>query len=97
MTCKDCIHHSVCETYFYFDDVESTCDNFKDKSKFIELPDKFYAQYNFLGEKGVWKYDVIDYDILFTIKRDSFTWEGLSKNSLREHGFYTTKEEAEKA
>lgn len=103
MTCKDCIHGNICKNEQYFD-WSYDCRDFKDKSKFIELPDKFYAPYNFfyipynfLGEKGVCEYDVIDCDILFTVKRGSYTWEGLSKNSLRELGFYTTKKEAEKA
>lgn len=50
MTCKDCIHCDVCtqdilatdlHPYIDFsvrDDVEESCDDFKDKSKFIELP-----------------------------------------------------------
>ena len=33
--CEDCIHFEVC---CYVDDVLPTCDSFKDKSKFIELP-----------------------------------------------------------
>ena len=49
-TCKDCIHCNVCpqdifatdlHPYIDFsvrDDVEESCDDFKDKSKFIELP-----------------------------------------------------------
>lgn len=50
MTCKDCIHCDVCtqdilatdlHPYIDFsvrDDVEKSCDDFKDESKFIELP-----------------------------------------------------------
>lgn len=50
MTCKDCIHCDVCtqdilstdlHPYIDFsvrDDVEESCCDFKDKSKFIELP-----------------------------------------------------------
>ena len=40
-TCKDCIHSGVCGSYllpFERDDVEKYCENFKDKSKFLELP-----------------------------------------------------------
>ena len=48
--CKDCIHCNVCaqdilatdlHPYINFsirNDVEESCDDFKDKSKFIELP-----------------------------------------------------------
>ena len=50
MTCKDCVHCNVCtqdilstdlHPYIDFsvrDDVEESCCDFKDKSKFIELP-----------------------------------------------------------
>lgn len=55
-TCKDCIHHEVCEGYLPTDldediwdlcaegksdeihNIDERCDQFKDKSKFIELP-----------------------------------------------------------
>ncbi len=41
MTCKDCIHYSVC--FITDEDVEKEvgkfgCDDFKDKSRFVELP-----------------------------------------------------------
>ena len=34
-TCRDCIHYEVCQDGSYR---QSTCDSFKDKSRFIELP-----------------------------------------------------------
>lgn len=50
-TCKDCIHYDVCQheilltdihpSYIDFsdrDDVEKSCENFKDKTRAIELP-----------------------------------------------------------
>lgn len=56
MTCKDCIHYDVCDCYHtasdtgrfayqnfsYKDrhDVEESCDNFKDKSRVLDLPCK---------------------------------------------------------
>lgn len=55
MTCRDCIHHGVCENYFYFDDVEDTCENFKDKSKFIELPCKVGDTVYYIAGKKVYK------------------------------------------
>ena len=36
MTCKDCIHNEVC--YGTHTDDSPTCCDFKDKSRFIELP-----------------------------------------------------------
>ena len=43
MTCKDCIHYDVCKFYNKnlpeeYDTIEWQCDNFKDKSRIIELP-----------------------------------------------------------
>lgn len=44
MTCKDCIHFDVCGGYTLTDDevpdIEKRCGNFKDKTRFIELPVK---------------------------------------------------------
>lgn len=36
-TCKDCIHYDICLGAFGCC-IYKTCDSFKDKSKFIELP-----------------------------------------------------------
>lgn len=38
MTCKDCTHHDVCELVLY--DFAKDCEDFIDKSKYIELPCK---------------------------------------------------------
>lgn len=35
MTCKDCVHHDICECAG-----RDICEDFKDKSRFIELPCK---------------------------------------------------------
>lgn len=45
MTCKDCISYEACKFYNKnlpeeYDPIEWQCDNFKDKSRFIELPCK---------------------------------------------------------
>ena len=40
MTCKDCIHYDVCLLGACINGVTGTCLNFKDKSRFIELPCK---------------------------------------------------------
>lgn len=39
MTCKDCIHYEVCCDEYELAHAEN-CNNFKDKSKYIELPCK---------------------------------------------------------
>ena len=43
MTCKDCYHYDACKFYNKnlpeeYDPIEWQCDNFKDKSRHIELP-----------------------------------------------------------
>lgn len=41
MTCKDCIHYDVCEGWQVDqrgEDLANGCTDFKDKSKYIELP-----------------------------------------------------------
>lgn len=45
MTCKDCIHYEVCISRITYDEIfgdtnklNHNCDDFKDKSKLIELP-----------------------------------------------------------
>ena len=50
-TCKDCIHSDVChivEMSSWWELADYRCDDFKDKSKFIELPCS-------VGDYGVWK------------------------------------------
>lgn len=42
MTCKDCIHYDICEKFYTDEDMRvlTYCSDFKDKSKYIELPCK---------------------------------------------------------
>ena len=42
--CNKCIHEDVCYSAIMYEDIETICDDFKDKSKFIEMPCR-------LGEK----------------------------------------------
>ena len=68
MTCKDCIHYDVCvivensadnEDY----NTEFGCTDFKDKSRFVELPCKlgdsiFYVHRNSKGNNSIFKVNV---------------------------------------
>lgn len=99
MTCKDCIHGNICKNEQYFD-WSYDCRDFKDKSKFIELPCK-------IGEK-TYKIDAISCveckcdDILEcitrgcpqTIKCHTFSCDDISRFGKI---VFLTKEEAEKA
>lgn len=40
MTCKNCVHYDVCLLGACIKGITGTCLNFKDKSRFIELPCK---------------------------------------------------------
>ena len=97
MTCKDCIHHGVCENYFYFNDAEDTCENFKDNSKFIELPckagDKIWLIHSCCGSKWVENYNVLKVGITVEgiITDVGYDFKDIGKT------VFLTKEEAEKA
>ncbi|MBQ5687990.1 MAG: hypothetical protein IIV23_09820, partial [Ruminococcus sp.] len=53
MTCKDCIHYDLCRScsriqlgwhgnsVHYVENIEEICKDFKDRSRFVELPDDF--------------------------------------------------------
>lgn len=59
MTCKDCIHNEMC--YGTHTDDSPTCCDFKDKSRYIELPCKvgdtvyYFKGGYYLGDKNRWK------------------------------------------
>ena len=44
MTCKDCLHNEMC--YGTHTDDSPTCCDFKDKSRYIELPCKVGTRHN---------------------------------------------------
>lgn len=50
MTCKDCIHYEVCCDEYELAHAEN-CNNFKDKSKYIELPNVEIGQVLFYVDK----------------------------------------------
>ena len=53
MTCKDCVHYDLCRSFsriqlgwhgnsvHYVENIEEICKDFKDRSRFVELPDDF--------------------------------------------------------
>ena len=101
-TCKDCLHIDVCEkrnryhadvdefTGRMFTDMDRSCEHFKDRSKFIELPCK-------VGE-DLYRLKTINGKTIITTTQ-------LNQNTLwrivfgGEYGktVFLTKEEAEKA
>ena len=57
MTCKDCIHYDLCRScsriqlgwhgnsVHYVENIEEICKDFKDRSRFVELPCKVVERY----------------------------------------------------
>lgn len=70
MTCKDCIHYDVCSKKHWhvecnkyacdLNDIENRCDDFKDKSRFIELPCKIGDTVYLVDDKM----EIIEYSII---------------------------------
>lgn len=57
MTCKDCYHYDACKFYNKnlpeeYDPIEWQCDNFKDKSRIVELPCKIWDEAYYISVKG---------------------------------------------
>ena len=99
-TCKDCIHNEMC--YGTHTDDSPTCCDFKDKSRFIELPCK-------VGDT-VWYITGIGHNLIksATVKQIIIEKNGVisdlfvcnENNMFFENSFdifYLTREEAEKA
>ena len=41
MTCNDCVHNEICQKFggpFNINDADTSCTDFKDRSRFVELP-----------------------------------------------------------
>ena len=111
-TCKDCIHYDVCYFYDGVMDLQNgdRCSEYKDKSRFIELPcrvgDTVYVFGTFhdgIEEEIVKEFCVCEDCIL--VKSD--VWDGVIceahqigkvvKEDYETNGYFLTREEAEKA
>lgn len=104
MKCSDCIHHEVCDGYKAFD-VETEhkkCDDFRDKSLFIELPckigDRFYRCTKLTNGIQYHTYIVEDIEYIENEIRIMLSNYGgyMTPDELAEEMF-ATKEEAEKS
>lgn len=108
MDCKDCIHYEAC----YFDDPErerdrnvrcDNCANFKDKSRFIELPCKAGETVYFISYEGDIQEGIL---WCFEIDDDDKKWMHILYQDEKAYQYifdmfgkcvFLTKEEAEKA
>lgn len=104
MTCEDCIHYDVCKEdnlalagHTLVESTAEVCDNFKDKSKYIELPckvgDKIWLAHNCYGSKWVDNYNILKVGI--TVK-GMLADVGYDFKDIGETVFLT-REEAENA
>ena len=92
MTCKDCIHSTVCKSKMFM----NNCFLFKDRSKFIELPCKLGDYVYYFDTKGnIYSQTIFQFIYGETgLKCDSnvmFDSELIGKR------FFLTKEQAEQA
>lgn len=96
--CKDCINYGACKCAKInaSNEVESWCDLFKDRSRFVELPcnmgDTVYIA---LNEYGVLKDTVKEFRI--TSKRIWIRPEKFGMDCLLENMAFLTREAAEQA
>ena len=102
-TCKDCLHNEMC--YGTHTDDSPTCCDFKDKSRYIELPCKvgdvmYQVTRNFISEFRVRFVEIATCGNLFLhtdlISGIVYTGEVFSESDIGKTVFLT-REEAEKA
>lgn len=100
MTCKDCIHFGICKKGFPWADGKGGgwCENFKDKSRIVELPCKLGdALYRIHGDKVYDGWEIVKIEaymdeIWYVDDSDNcFTEEEIGKT------VFITREEAEEA
>ena len=116
MTCKDCIHYDLCRSFsriqlgwhgnsvHYVENMEEICKDFKDRSRFVELPCKvgdtlFVPTRNLVSEykivsfhvcgEGIWYRTNVIKGILTRLISDNV--ENIGKT------VFLTREEAEQA
>ncbi len=117
MTCKDCIHYDMCKRIDYIMDfrnmsleeaVQAMCRNFKDKSKYIELPCKVEDEVYVIKNNVISTKDVVYHKKICSRieEQNEEYWHCVDKNriSINTITFYPedvgktvflTKEEAE--
>lgn len=97
MTCKDCVHYDVCNRIGnkILNGFE-VCDQFKDKTRFVELPCKIgMAVYQIDGERI---YASTIHEITYTTSKVIFVTENIAFDERAiNNSIFLTCEEAEKA
>lgn len=83
MTCKDCIHYDPCWMSKYIE-TNGYCPDFKDKSRYIELPEKVYQT------DGVRVYESTVKNVIYETDGVAFDKRAIGQS------VFLTREEAEK-
>lgn len=97
VTCNDCVHNEICQKFggpFNINDADTSCTDFKARSRFVELPcvgDKVYelCRINQFGD-----YKIVESEIrgfIVDTNGTAFDYELLGER------FFLTHEEAEQA
>ena len=95
-TCKDCVHVEVCSYAQNSNNEFEHCANFRDRSRFVELPCKVGdTVYIALNGYGVLKDTVKEFRI--TSRRIWIRPEEFGMDCLLENMAFLTREEAEQA
>ena len=108
MTCKDCIHYDLCRScsrirlgwhgnsVHYVENIEEICKDFKDRSRFVELPCKVGDTVYYFNSAGeIYSQKVSGFIVNFVgILVDS---DVMFDSHLMGDRFFSTREEAEQA
>ena len=108
MTCKDCIHYDLCRScsriqlgwhgnsVHYVENIEEICKDFKDRSRFVELPCKVGDTVYYFNSAGeIYSQKVSGFIVNFVgILVDS---DVMFDSHLMGDRFFSTREEAERA
>ena len=105
MTCKDCVHYEVCKYYietaldgldYKLNMIADGCEDFKDRSRFVELPCKVGDTVYYFNSAGdIYSQKVSGFIVNFVgILVDS---DVMFDSHLMGDRFFSTREEAEQA
>ena len=116
MTCKDCVHYDLCRScsriqlgwhgnsVHYVENIEEICKDFKDRSRFVELPCKvgdtlFVPTRNLVSEYKIVSFHVCGEGIWYRTYVIKGTLTRLTSDNVEIIGktVFLTREEAEQA
>ena len=101
-TCKDCLHFDICEEYAGgFEYLPKyCCEDFKDRSRFVELPCRVSGDCFFVNQNGTIQRATLERVYMFSTSTELFLNDGreIYSTSLNESNIelFPTYEEAEK-